>query len=105
MEEELTAVQAAKLTGRSTRTIRRWIKEGKLAARPLARNRYAINYDDLIAITGPLPEPAPLTPEEKIEALEKRVTALERQFTGFTHQHMLLLENYVKLKTHPENGK
>lgn len=37
--QDVTAIEAAKLIGHSERTIRRWIKAGKLPARHLAPNR------------------------------------------------------------------
>ena len=45
--KEVTATEAAKMTGLSERTIRRWIESGKLPARQIATNRYAIKTTDL----------------------------------------------------------
>ena len=45
--KEVTAIDAAKMTGLSERTIRRWIESGKLPARQIATNRYAIKTTDL----------------------------------------------------------
>lgn len=45
--DEVTAAQAAALTGFSERTIRRRIASGALPARRLAANRYAIAVGDL----------------------------------------------------------
>ncbi len=108
MDEDLTTTQAAKLCGRSDRTIRRWIKAGKLPARQLEPNRYTIKASDLDKIAG-LTSPKPtkhMIMQARIQALEKRVQDLERQFSGFTHQHILLLEKYVALKaSQPPPGR
>jgi excisionase family DNA binding protein len=45
--QEVTAIDAAKLTGHSEKTIRRWIVSGKLPARQVSKNRYAIKTSDL----------------------------------------------------------
>ncbi|HEX6819270.1 MAG TPA: helix-turn-helix domain-containing protein [Ktedonobacterales bacterium] len=73
MEEEVTAAQAAQLTGLSERTIRRRIASRDIPARHVARNRYAIRVRDL-----PIRRPA----EElmaRLQALEYRVRVLELQ--------------------------
>ncbi len=71
--DEVTASQAAALTGLSERTIRRKIAAGKINARHIAPNRFAIKLadlpihrssDDLVA---------------RIEELEHRVRLLELQ--------------------------
>lgn len=46
----VTAADAAKLLGKSDRTIRRWIDDGKIKARHAAHNRYEIALDDLEAL-------------------------------------------------------
>lgn len=69
--EEVTATEAALLTGLSERTIRRRIARGELPARHIAPNRYAIRVRDL---------PAPRTLSEvdaRLEALEQRAHVLE----------------------------
>jgi hypothetical protein len=71
--EEVTAAQAAGLTGLSERTIRRKIAAGDIPARHVARNRYAIRVRDL---------PIRRSPNElimRVEALEYRVRLLELQ--------------------------
>jgi len=71
--EEVTAAQAAGLTGLSERTIRRKIAAGEIPARHVARNRYAIRLRDL---------PFRRSPDElimRVEALEYRVRLLELQ--------------------------
>lgn len=59
----LTVPEAARRTGRNPETIRRWIREGKLAAGKVGR-QHVIDEDDLAgsfrAMTGaPLPAPDP----------------------------------------------
>ena len=45
--EELKTAQIASRVGKTERTVQRWIKSGKLPARPLADNRYGVNPEDL----------------------------------------------------------
>lgn len=69
--DEVTAAQAAGLTGLSERTIRRRIAAGRIPARHVAPNRYAINVRDL---------PVRHSADElaaRIEALEHRVRLIE----------------------------
>jgi excisionase family DNA binding protein len=71
--DEVTASQAAALTGLSERTIRRKIAAGEIRARHVAPNRYAIKVADL---------PVHRSPDEliaRIEELEHRVRLLELQ--------------------------
>ena len=85
MIEELTCAQIAARVGMSERTIQRYISKGKLPARPLARNRFAVESDDIDALI--LPEHAiettesttttTATLEARIQALESRVALLE----------------------------
>jgi excisionase family DNA binding protein len=75
--DEITAAQAATLTGMSERTIRRKIASGVLPARRLATNRYAIRVADL-QMSRPFEA---LT--TRVEAVEHRLDSLEalmRQF-------------------------
>jgi excisionase family DNA binding protein len=75
--DEITAAQAATLTGLSERTIRRKIASGLLPARRLATNRYAIRVADL-QMSRPFEALA-----SRVEALEHRLDTLEdlmRQF-------------------------
>jgi len=65
--EDITAAQAANLTGLSERTIRRKIASGVLPARRLGRNRFAIKVADL-QVRHPW------------EALAARIDALEQRF-------------------------
>jgi excisionase family DNA binding protein len=69
--DELTAAQAANLTGLSERTIRRKIASGVLPARRLGRNRFAIKVADL-QVRHPWEALA-----ARVEALEQRLDRLE----------------------------
>jgi excisionase family DNA binding protein len=69
--EEVTASQAAALTGLSERTIRRKIASGEIPARHVAPNRYAINVAHL-----PVRQPSDVL-LTRIEELEHRVRLLE----------------------------
>src|SRR5215469_3898547 len=71
--DDITAAQAALLTGVSERTIRRKIASGVIQARRLGRNRYAIKVSDLRA-SHPFEALA-----LRIEALEQRLGRLEAQ--------------------------
>lgn len=73
MEEEVTAAQAAQLTGLSERTIRRRIAANEIPARHIARNRYAIRVQDL-----PFRRPADEL-MSRLQALEYRVRVVELQ--------------------------
>lgn len=71
--DEVTAAQAAVLTGFSERTIRRKIASGELPARRLAPNRYAIDVCDL---------PQRWDDRDvarRIDALERRVRLVEER--------------------------
>jgi len=74
-EEEVTAVEAARLTGLSDRTIRRKIKAGKLPARQIAPNRYAIKQSDLERLTGQ--QTGQSETLERLEAIEQRLERIE----------------------------
>lgn len=78
MEWEVTAAQAAKLTGLSERTIRRRIVSGALPARRIASNRYAIRVRDLTLPNLPTLESVE-TLIARVQALESRVHLLELQ--------------------------
>jgi excisionase family DNA binding protein len=69
--DEVTASQAATLTGLSERTIRRKIASGEIPARHVAPNRYAINVAHL-----PVRQPSDVL-VTRIEELEHRVRLLE----------------------------
>jgi excisionase family DNA binding protein len=78
MEKEyVNAAQAATMIGVSERTVRRWIAGGKLPARHLGPNRYAIttsNIDMLVRTFKPTNEP----PNDR-DILLARLEVLERQ--------------------------
>jgi excisionase family DNA binding protein len=69
--DEITAAQAANLTGLSERTIRRKIASGVLPARRLRQNRFAIRVADL-QVRHPWEALA-----ARIESLEQRLDRLE----------------------------
>lgn len=71
MADEVTAAQAALLTGLSERTIRRRIASGYLPARRLSANRFAIRVDDLPLRGGGA------TVVARFEALDARLKVLE----------------------------
>jgi len=48
----LTVPEAARRVGRNPETVRRWIREGKLAARKIG-NQHVIEEDDLEAAAAP----------------------------------------------------
>lgn len=78
-EDEVSAVEAGRLTGLSERTIRRQIAAHRLPARHVACNRYAILVRDLR-----LSRPGGTTVHQltaRLQALEDRVGALEQQLT------------------------
>lgn len=78
---EVTATQAAAITGLSERTIRRKIASGQIPARRLAPNRFAIHVQDLPSRRGVDIE----TLVAQVEALEQRITRLE-MLVGRTQQ-------------------
>ena len=72
--KEVTATQAAALTGLSERTIRRRIAAGKLPARHIAPNRFAIEVRHL-----PRERVATGNLAARLEMLERRMQLLELQ--------------------------
>lgn len=74
--DEVTATEAAQLTGLSERTIRRKIISGEIPARHVAKNRYAIRVRDLPA------RERPTNLQARVEALEHRVRLLELTLSG-----------------------
>jgi excisionase family DNA binding protein len=73
----VTAADAAKLLGKSDRTIRRWIDEGRIKARHAAHNRYEIALDDLEALVEQQEGKEYVNPVERLRTLEQDVTALK----------------------------
>ena len=55
----LTVPEAARRTGRNPETIRRWIREGKLASRKVG-TQHLIEEDDLDSISAPAGDSFPL---------------------------------------------
>ena len=78
--DEVTAAQAAILTGLSERTIRRRIAAGSIPARKIGPNRFAIRPDDL-----PLVHPFQAL-VQRVAALEQQVAAIERREAQATTQ-------------------
>lgn len=58
----LTVPEAARRTGRNPETIRRWIREGKLAARKVG-TQHVIEEADLDEVLGALEDTVELPPE------------------------------------------
>ncbi len=58
----LTVPEAAKRTGRNPETIRRWIREGKLAARKVG-TQHVIEEEDLDEVLGRSQGSVPLPPD------------------------------------------
>ena len=74
----VTAVDAAKLLGKSDRTIRRWIDEGKIKARHAAHNRYEIALDDLEALVEMQEGKEYVNPVDQLRTLSQQVEILTR---------------------------
>lgn len=86
MTDEVTAAQAALLSGLSERTIRRRILSGQLPARRLTANRYAIRIEDLPRAGGSASVAARLdTLESRMRALDNEVQALRVMLVRITH--------------------
>jgi excisionase family DNA binding protein len=51
--EELTTEEIAQRTGKTKRTVQRWIASGQLATEPLSGNRYAVHAVDLEELSQP----------------------------------------------------
>jgi excisionase family DNA binding protein len=89
--EYVNAAQAATMIGVSERTIRRWIAGGKLPARHLGPNRYAIttsNIDTLVRTFKPTDEP----PDDRdillarLEVLERRLHTVSQRLTNLERE-------------------
>jgi excisionase family DNA binding protein len=86
--EYVTIQEAIELTGRTERTIRRWIRDKKLPVQKLKNGKIMIARSDLEVFQA---QSQPGTAIARIEALEQEVTALnarlelwERQGTRYT---------------------
>ncbi len=77
MARYLTAVEAARRLGKTERTVRRWIDEGKLHARHIAKNRLGISEDDIDALAQELAQYEESAPAENGQALAARIEQLE----------------------------
>lgn len=91
--QEVTAIDAARLTGHSEKTIRRWISSGKLPARQVSKNRYAISTRDLRKYI-PEAQPDLSTALARIQELEStqdtlidRIERLEALVTSLSNGH------------------
>lgn len=78
MARYLTAVEAARRLGKTERTVRRWIDEGKLHARHIARNRLGILEDDVDALAQELAQYEESTPAESGQALDAALARIEQ---------------------------
>lgn len=87
MEEEVNAVEAARLTGLSDRTIRRKIKAGLLPARAIGPNRYAIKKSDLSILKGHA------TGQQIDDQVVARLDTIDQRLTNIEH---LLTEKQVE---------
>ena len=61
----LTVPEAARRTGKNPETIRRWIREGKLAARKVG-TQHVIEEADLSELIGDGADTMPLPPEWRV---------------------------------------
>lgn len=94
MADEVTAAQAATLTGLSERTIRRRILSGQIPARRLSANRYAIRIEDLPRVGGAASVVARLDAvEARVRTLEDEVLALRAAFAEAAGAFALATEN------------
>lgn len=84
MDEEVTATQAAALTGVSERTIRRKIAAGQLPARRVAPNRFAIAMRDLPQRRG-------------VDALAGRIEVIEQRLDRLEGRLQFLAEGLSRL--------
>lgn len=74
--EELTTAQIASRVGKTERTVQRWIRSGKLPARPLADSRYGVNPQDLEHLR--LPEHLSETGASVLEVMQLRYPSEEK---------------------------
>jgi excisionase family DNA binding protein len=63
----LTVPQAARRIGRNPETVRRWIREGKLASTKVG-TQHLIAEQDLAELVEPTADTAPLPPEWQLTA-------------------------------------
>ena len=87
----VTAVDAARLLGKSDRTIRRWIDEGRIKARHAAHNRYEIALDDLEALVEQQAGKQYVNPVTQLRTLSQQVEALTQEVATLKEQVAALL--------------
>lgn len=87
----VTAADAAKLLGKSDRTIRRWIDQGRIKARHAAHNRYEIALDDLEALVEQQETKEYVNPVEQLRSLSSRVEALTHEVETLKEQMAIVL--------------
>jgi excisionase family DNA binding protein len=87
----VTAADAAKLLGKSDRTVRRWIDEGKIKARHAAHNRYEIALDDLEALVEQQEGKEYVNPVEQLHTLHQQVETLTHEVETLKGQMAILL--------------
>lgn len=97
----VTAADAAKLLGKSDRTIRRWIDEGRIKARHAAHNRYEIALDDLEALVEQQEGKEYINPVEQLRTMSQQIEALTREVEALKGQMAILLG---ERGTPPESG-
>lgn len=89
--EYVTAREAAELTGKGEHTIRRMIKDGRLAARKVAANRFEINRADLPG--------AKLTDTERLAAHLRGVQEFLTAYFGLTGYEINAETAYIALQS------
>jgi excisionase family DNA binding protein len=87
----VTAADAAKLLGKSDRTVRRWIDEGRIKARHTAHNRYEIALDDIEALVEQQEGKEYVNPVEQLRTLRQQVEALTHEVETLKGQMAILL--------------
>ena len=63
--EDLTTQEMAAQAEVTVRTVRRWLKSGKLHAEVLPHGKYRVNPFDLVELSLPLTERAEATPKKR----------------------------------------
>jgi excisionase family DNA binding protein len=89
--EYMNAAQAATMIGVSERTVRRWIAGGKLPARHLGPNRYAITTSNIDMLVRTFHRANENEPPDDRDILLARLEVLERQLHTVS-QRVTLLE-------------
>lgn len=105
----LTAIEAAHRIGVSEKTVRLWVKEGKLEALHPAKNRLAIAEDDVERLAQERRlyyRTQPETPssdhtQPDISALERRIRELEQKVLGLEQERHTLIHPYIPAQVPP----